>query len=114
MNKVKKKTLLLTLALLARLLLPLTMNAQYREDQFGLQEWGQTSLLGKEASSSSGGFNLFNQQFGEDEEGGYELYNQTFGQDSDTPLGSGLLILVAAGAGYAFKKRKNNNKKQES
>ena len=47
------------------------------------------------------GFHLFNQQFGTDEEGGYELQNQTFGQDDDddTPLGSGLLILTAAGAG---------------
>lgn len=112
MNKLKKKTLLLTLALSVGLLLPLTMNAQYREDQFGLQEWGQTSLLGRQdggnrSSGSSENYDLHNQQFGS----GYELYNQTFGQDSDTPLGSGLLILVAAGAGYAFKKRKNNNKK---
>ena len=113
MNKVKKKTLLLMLALSAVLLLPMGVSAQtgggvfYRGDKaenvdnFSLFDRG---LLG-------GGFNLFNQQFGEDEEGGYELYNQTFGQDSDTPLGSGLLILVAAGAGYAFKKRKNNYKK---
>ena len=111
MNQLKKKTLLLTLALLAGLLLPLTMNAQYREDQFGLQEWGQTSLLGRQdggnrSSGSSENYDLHNQQFGS----GYDLYNQTFGQQS-APVGSGLLILVAAGAGYAFKKRKNNNKK---
>lgn len=112
MNQLKKKTLLLTLALLAGLLGPMDLNAQE----------GGALGRGKDAESIGnfslfdrgllgGGFNLFNQQFGEDEEGGYELYNQTFGQDSDTPLGSGLLILVAAGAGYAFKKRKNNNKK---
>ena len=111
MNKVKKKTLLLTLALLAGLLLPLTMNAQYNEHKFGLQPWCETSLLGREgprggSGGSSENYDLHNQQFGS----GYDLYNQTFGQQS-APLGSGLLILVAAGAGYAFKKRKNNNKK---
>lgn len=112
MNKLKKKTLLLTLALLAGLLGPMDLNAQEGgalgrgEDAESI---GNFSLFDR--GLLGGGFNLFNQQFGEDEEGGYELYNQTFGQDSDTPLGSGLLILVAAGAGYAFKKRKNNNKK---
>lgn len=112
MNQLKKKTLLLTLALLAGLLGPMDLNAQESgalgrgEDAESI---GNFSLFDR--GSLGGGFNLFNQQFGEDEEGGYELYNQTFGQDSDTPLGSGLLILVAAGASYAFKKRKNNNKK---
>ena len=61
-----------------------------------------------------GGYTLFNQQFGSDDNdnGGYELYNQIFGQDAnlDVPLGSGLLILAAAGAGYALKKRKSNLK----
>ncbi len=56
---------------------------------------------------ATGGYNLNNQNFGSN---GYELHNQTFGQET-TPLGGGLLILVAAGAGYALKKRKNNNKK---
>ena len=62
--------------------------------------------------SSDGGYALFNQQFGVDDNGGYELYNQTFGQNAgfDVPLGSGLLILATAGVGYAFKKRKSNLK----
>ena len=57
--------------------------------------------------TSVGGYNLYNQQFGSDDEGGYELYNQTFGQE--LPLGSGLLILTVAGAGYALKKKKKQH-----
>ncbi len=111
MFKRKKKTLLLSLAMAALMLLPLTINAQYKEHQFGLQEWGQTSLLGRQdggnrSGGSSENYDLHNQQFGS----GYDLYNQTFGQQS-APVGSGLLILAAAGAGYALRKRKNNSKK---
>ena len=46
--------------------------------------------------------------------GMYHIGTQQFGQDVDdeqdvTPLGSGLFIMAAAGAAYAFKKRKTNN-----
>ena len=101
---------------LAAMLAPLTMNAQYREDQFGLQEWGQTSLLGKEASrssggsNSSGGFNIGTEQFGGSEgggTGGFNIGTEQFG----APLGSGLFIMAAAGAAYAFSKKR---KKQEN
>ena len=51
----------------------------------------------------AGGYNLTNQTFGE---GGYNLTNQTFGDNA--PIGSGLLIMTIAGAGYAIRKRKNN------
>ena len=47
-------------------------------------------------------YNLTNQTFGFDDNG-YNLTNQTFGQDA--PLGGGLLILTAAGAGYAIIRR---------
>ena len=101
---------------LAAMLAPLTMNAQYREDQFGLQEWGQTSLLGKEASSSSGGFNISTGEFGSDGSGtggGFGIGIGVLGQDppQPTPLGSGLFIMAAAGAAYAFSKKR---KQQEN
>jgi len=108
MNKLKEKTLLLTLALSAVLLLPMGVSAQkgggifYRGDK--AENTDNVSLMNRGAT---GGYNLNNQNFGSN---GYELHNQTFGQET-TPLGGGLLILVAAGAGYALKKRKNNNKK---
>ena len=104
------KALSFSAALAALMLSPMTTNAQ-GGGALGrgkdAESIGDFSLFDR--GSLGGGFNLFNQQFGEDEEGGYELYNQTFGQEG--PLGNGLLILVAAGAGYALKKRKNNNKK---
>ena len=61
---------------------------------------------------SSLGYNLYNQQFGDNQNGGYNLYNQTFGQE--TPLGNGLLFFAVAGAGYALRKRKNNRNNQKS
>ena len=63
-------------------------------------------------SESFMGYNLYNQQFGDNQYGGYNLYNQTFGQE--VPLGSGCLILAIAGAGYALSKRKNNGKNKKS
>lgn len=36
--------------------------------------------------------------------------NQPFGIEPTAPLGSGVLMLIAAGAGYAMMKRKKNNK----
>ena len=108
MNQLKKKTLLLTLTLSVGLLLPMGVSAQkgggifYRGDK--AENVDNVSMMSRGAT---GGYNLNNQNFGSN---GYELHNQTFGQET-TPLGGGLLILVAAGAGYALKKRKNNNKK---
>ena len=58
---------------------------------------------------SSGGYNLTNQQFGSDANGGYELFNQTFGQES--PMGSGLAILMVTGMGYAVMKSRKKNQK---
>jgi hypothetical protein len=112
-NYNKRKVIVLCLGL-AAMLAPLTMNAQYRENQFGIQEWGQTSLLGKESSSSSGGFNIGVEQFGGENgggEGGFNIGTEQFGGDEETPLGSGLFIMAAAGAAYAFSKKR---KKQEN
>ena len=39
------------------------------------------------------------------------ITGQTFGE-SDTPLGSGLLVLIAAGAGYALAQNKKNRQKK--
>ena len=58
---------------------------------------------------SSEGFNIGTQPFGTDVSGGFVISTQIFGYD--TPLDGGLLILALTGAAYAFKKRKNNNKK---
>ena len=79
------------------MLLPLTTNAQYRENKYGLQEWGQTSLMGRQdgGGTRSGG-------------GGIGLEGTTPENPTNAPLGSGIAILVAAGAGYALLKRKED------
>lgn len=120
----------LILMLFVALLLPSRSMAQFRMWQGGLfgmgplpeeleeeeyfENVGYRGGLFNRNYYGYGGYNLYNQLFGSDVLGGYELYNQTFGQENEeAPLGSGLLIMTAAGAGYALKKRKNN-KKQKS
>ena len=120
MNKtsVKRKAIVLLLVLAMGVPLPVNALAQGYARHGGLfdyYDWlymkeGERSLL--RHNDAVGGYTLYNQQFGSDQEGGYELYNQTFGQE--VPLGSGLLILTAAGASYAIRKRKNNGKNQKS
>ena len=76
------------------MLLPLRMNAQYDENRFGLQEWGQTSLLGKQGTGGT-----------REQEEGYSITNDGFGT---SPLGSGIAILIGAGLGYVALKKKED------
>ena len=82
--KTRFKTLALTLVFAA--LMPVSLFAQ--SDGF-FRSGESENYQDRDASISSG---MTNQQF------------------NDAPLGSGLLILVAAGAGYAVTRRKRNNK----
>ena len=101
-NKKSLTTLAVSMAMAALVLLPLHMNAQYDENRFGLQEWGQTSLLGKQGTGTrSDGSTLGNEAFGA---AGSQINNEPFG----VPLGGGLGILLAAGMGYAFIQSKKN------
>ena len=91
---------------LALVMLTTNANAQY-EGNRGMFGRGESA----DASSSRGmmnvtGGNITNQTYGSDADG-FGITNQTYGQDA--PLGSGLLIMVLAGACYAGMKR---NKKQ--
>ena len=91
------KALTLSLAMATLMLLPMKMNAQYKEHQFGLQEWGQTSLLGRQEGGSSlrtGGNTSI--------EG---ITNDGFGT---SPIGSGIAILLVAGLGYVALKKKED------
>lgn len=49
-NKILK-TLVLSMAMAALMLLPLMVNAQYDEDKYGIQPWFGSSLLGKESGT---------------------------------------------------------------
>ena len=117
-NSGKKKTKALVMALSMAVvgLLPTVAVAQggglfgRGDDAYnqGLPNRGTASGYGMLDRGGSGNYSLSNQQFGSGTNGGYELTNQTFGE---TPLGSGLLVMLAAGAGYATiksKKKKNN------
>lgn len=91
---------------LALVLLSTNANAQY-EGNRGIFGRGESA----DASSSRGMMNvtgggITNQTYGSNADG-FGITNQTYGQDA--PLGSGLLIMAAAGACYAGMKR---NKKQ--
>ena len=94
--KQSKKTLkafVLSMAMAVLLLLPLTMTAQYDESRYGLQPWFGSSMMGKEngGGNRDEGVGL----------GGAE-------NENPTPVGSGIAILTAIGAGYALLKRKEN------
>ncbi len=120
-TKIKRKDRWLLLALLLMLVFPLNMVAQ-QDGSHGLfgrgsnrdgsgaagsvmnQGFGatQSGLMNQGFGATDG--NVTNQGFGGIDGG---ITNQTFG----TPLGSGLFVLLVAGAGYATlktKKRKLN------
>ena len=95
-NKKSLTTLAVSMAMAALVLLPLHMNAQYDENRFGLQEWGQTSLLGKQGTGGT--------RDGES----FDITNGNFGETDPAPLGSGIAILIGAGLGYAAFKKKED------
>lgn len=123
-KKMKTKTIVILLAMAAGVVLSPPMVAQNdgsrglfgrggNNDYANRNEVGASGLLNQGFGATAG--NLTNQGFGFTQDGldnqGFGatnggITNQTFGE---TPTGSGLLILLAAGAGYAtLKKRKSN------
>lgn len=122
MSKMKMKTFVILLAMSGGLVLSPPMVAQNdgsrglferggNNDYANRSEVGASGLLNQGFGATAG--NLTNQGFGFTQDG---LDNQGFGatnggitnQTFGAPLGSGLLILLAAGAGYAtLKKRKS-------
>ena len=117
------KTVAFALGLAAMTLPATTLNAQGRPGGlFGTnapteQSQGGSMLMrnGSGTGRSTTSFNIGTGQFGGDAGqtgGNYGIGIGTFGQDSSTaPLGSGLFIMAAAGAAYAFSKKR---KKQEN
>lgn len=120
--KLKRKNRWFLLVLLLMLLLPLNMAAQQDGSHGLFGRGGNHDGIGASSSVMNQGFGatqggMMNQGFGATESnvinqgfGGTDggITNQTFG----APLGSGLFVLLAAGAGYATlktKKRKSNH-----
>jgi len=95
----KLKVFVLSLAMALGMLSPATVLAQSGNDnllQFDNNDVGRDGFATNWA--------LYNSSFGN---GGFNLNNQTFGSEP-APLGSGLLILTAVGAGYAAVRRKRH------
>ena len=119
--KFNKKAIVLTLGL-AALVLPLDAQVVNQGRQpymepigaggmFMRQPGGVYYICNEQVSDQNGGFFIHPQTFFDGENYGYNLNNGTFEDVTpEVPLGSGLFIMAAAGAGYALKKRKNNKK----
>ena len=93
----KRKALVLSMAMALGMLLPTTTTAQ--SDGF-FRDAGEYSNR-----DGSGNYSIGTQQFGSDVNGGYNIGTQNFGQDP-APLGSGLIVMLAAGGAYALVRRK--------
>lgn len=109
-EKLKMQTVALALVLAMGLLWPSGVSAQ----PGGMLGYGNyegptedRSLFGRGGGGLFDGLSL--QNFGEDQEG---LSLQNFGEDA--PLGSGWLVLVTAGVGYAAMKTRKNKKQTKS
>ena len=104
----KLKTITLSLGLAALMFQAVTVDAQVINRgllQNPYKEQGkQNGALMRSGSGST--YNISTEQFGGSGgggQGGFNIGTEEFG----APLGSGLFIMAAAGAAYAFKKRKN-------
>ena len=106
------KTIALSLGLAALLAPSAALNAQDRPGGlFGNQNASTGkiggSMLMRDGSTSGFGFNIGVEQFGGSEgggTGGFNIGTEQFGNEG--PLGSGLFIMAAAGAAYAFSKKR--------
>ena len=109
----KLKTITFSLGLAALMFQAVTVDAQvinrgllqnpYKE------EGKQNGALMR--SGTGTGFNISTGQFGGNggQAGGdYGIIIGTMGQETPAPLGSGLFIMAAAGAAYAFSKKRKN------
>jgi phosphotransferase system glucose/maltose/N-acetylglucosamine-specific IIC component len=105
MDKTRKKTIVFSLLVAAGMLLFVNQSVQAQDRSGGLLGYDgdieSHSFFGKGESLFSWAIN--EEDFGTTPEGDINV------EDFGTPVGSGMLILLAAGAGYATLKRKKTN-----
>ena len=123
MNKPKSlKAIVLSMALTAGMLSSANATAQEADRPGGLFGGGSffdefEGLFAENGDRGPGngtGFDISTELFGGENgggEGGFNIDTEQFGSDDDAPLGSGLFIMAAAGAAYAFSRKR---KKQEN
>ena len=117
MKKIKSlKTITLSLGLAALMFQAVTVDAQVINRgllQNPYKEQGKQNgalMRGGTGTGTGTGFKISTEQFGGSEgggQGGFYIGTEQFG---DAPLGSGLFIMAAAGAAYAFSKKRKNKK----
>lgn len=114
MNKTRKKTIVFSFLVAMCVLLSANVSAQSQERPgglFGSMSNTSTTSGMMNRSNDMVGSNLNGQGFGATEG---NITGQTFG----APLGSGLFVLLVAGAGYATltakKKQKQNRKENKA
>lgn len=108
-EKQKMKIVMLSLALMAGMLCPMTVTAQYDGNR-GLFGRGNEvdAAPNRSLLNPSGSDGITLQGFGENQDG---ITLQNFGEEA--PLGSGWLVLMGAGLGYAALKRKKTTKSKQ-
>ena len=119
----KLKTIALSLGLAAAMLPVANVSAQgvfgdmldnyYAEKEAQSSQGGGALLRGSETRSGSS-FSISTGGFGSDGSGtgdsGFGIGIGLLGENPPAPLGSGLFIMAAAGAAYAFSKKRKNKK----
>ncbi len=91
------KTTVFMMAMAALMLLPVETKAQYRNDQYGIQPWFGTGLMGRQGSKDG------NSYTSED----FDLpSSHGLTSDSNVPMGSGIAVLMGLGAAYLVGKRR--------
>ena len=111
MDKTRKKTIVLSILVALGILLPASLFAQEQQGGrhgglFGENTTSASHGLMNRSESTVGG-NFTSQGFGATNG---NITGQTFG----APLGGGLFVLLAAGAGYATMKSKKTQKQNQN
>ena len=111
MDKTRKKTIVLSILVAAGMLLSANLSAQEQQGGrpgglFGENITSASNGLMNRSESTVGG-NFTGQGFGATNG---NITGQTFG----APLGGGLFVLLAAGAGYATMKSKKTQKQNQN
>lgn len=105
------KTIALSLGLAAMGLTAGNLNAQTGGGLFGRGAETEAGASNENFMRTTNSFDITTGQFGGNggsTGGNYGINIGTIGQDPPAPLGSGLFIMAAAGAAYAFSKKRKN------